>query len=89
MKAINIKTEYLKNPIGIDIDKPRIMWNCDGGITQTAYRIITDEWDSGKIESGSMKCRVPIKSENGKKVSFRIIFPSFIIQNNNTSLPLL
>lgn len=72
MKAINIKTEYLKNPIGIDIDNPRIMWNCDGGITQTSYRIITDEWDSGKVESGSMKCRVPIKFENGKKVSFRI-----------------
>ena len=72
MKAINIKTEYLKNPIGIDIDNPRIMWNCDCGITQTAYRIITDEWDSGKVESGSMKCRVPIKFENGKRVTFRI-----------------
>ena len=72
MKAINIKTEYLKNPIGIDIDNPRIMWNCDGGITQTSYRIITDEWDSGKVESGSMKCRIPIKFENGKRVTFRI-----------------
>lgn len=72
MKAINIKTEYLKNPIGIDIDNPRIMWNCDRGITQTAYRIITDEWDSGKVESDSMKCRVPITFENGKRVTFHI-----------------
>ena len=31
MKAINIKTEYLKNPLGIDIENPRIMWNCEDG----------------------------------------------------------
>ena len=48
MKAINIKTEYLKNPTGIDILNPRIFWNCDGGIRQTAYRIISERWDSGK-----------------------------------------
>lgn len=31
MKAINLKTEYLVNPIGIDIKNPRLMWNCEGG----------------------------------------------------------
>ena len=72
MKAINIRTEYLKNPIGIDIDNPRIMWNCDSGIFQTAYRIVTDDWDSGKVKSASMKCRIPVNSENGKRVNFRI-----------------
>lgn len=72
MKAINIKTEYLTNPIGIDIDNPRIMWNCDSGIKQTAYQIVTDEWDSGKVKSDSMKCRVPIMFESGKRVTFRI-----------------
>ena len=40
MKAINLKTEYLVNPIGIDIKNPRLMWNCEGGKKQTAYRII-------------------------------------------------
>ena len=40
MKAINLKTEYLINPIGIDIQNPRLMWNCDGGIKQTAYSIV-------------------------------------------------
>lgn len=31
MNAIRLKTEYLKNPIGIDIVKPRLFWNCAGG----------------------------------------------------------
>ena len=52
MKAINLKTEYLVNPIGIDIKNPRLMWNCEGGKKQTAYRIIAVSdgktvWDSG------------------------------------------
>ena len=40
MNAINLKCEYLINPIGIDIQKPHLMWNCENGIKQTAYRII-------------------------------------------------
>ena len=39
MKAVNIKVEHLKSPIGIDIKKPYISWNCDEGIKQTAYII--------------------------------------------------
>ena len=70
MKAINIKTEYLKNPLGIDIENPRIMWNCEGGITQTAYQIVTDDWDSGKVESGSMRAVIPVKFEKGKRITF-------------------
>lgn len=72
MKAINIKTEYLKNPIGIDIDNPRVMWNCEGGVTQTAYQIVTDSWDSGKVESNSMRAVIPAKFEKGKRVTFKI-----------------
>ncbi len=72
MKAINIKTEYLKNPLGIDIDEPRVMWNCEGGVAQTAYQIVAGEWDSGVVRSSSMRCRLPVKFENGKRVRFRI-----------------
>lgn len=72
MKAVNIKTEYLKNPLGIDIENPRVMWNCEGGVTQTAYQIVTDDWDSGKIESSSMRIVVPVKFEKGKRVTYRI-----------------
>ena len=60
MKAINLKTEYLVNPMGIDMQNPRLMWNCDGGIKQTAYRIVAKSdgkpvWDSGKVNSSSMR----------------------------------
>lgn len=72
MKAINIRTEYLKNPLGIDIDSPRVMWNCEGGIKQTAYRITADGFDSGKVESDSMRCAVPIRFSDGKRVNFHI-----------------
>jgi alpha-L-rhamnosidase len=59
MKAIYLKTEYLAEPLGIDIEKPRFYWNCEGGAEQTAYQIIakrTEEvvWDSKKIKSSSM-----------------------------------
>ncbi len=60
MRAVNLKTEYLKNPIGIDITEPLLFWNCEGGIKQTAYHIIANDdcnnliWDSGKVNSAKM-----------------------------------
>lgn len=60
MDAINLKTEYLKNPMGIDRATPRLFWNCDGGVTQTAYQIICRDdsgnllWDSGKTAGSAM-----------------------------------
>ena len=60
MKAINLKTEYLNNPIGIDVVKPRLFWNCKDGIKQIAYQVIANSdhgeiaWDSGKVESNQM-----------------------------------
>lgn len=60
MKAIRLRVEYLKNPIGIDIIKPRLSWNCEGGVKQTAYQIVaTDEngqelWNTGKVISSQM-----------------------------------
>lgn len=64
MKAINLKTEYLINPLGIDIRKPRLFWNCAGGKRQTAYRIVAQTegktvWDSGKVSSSSMRAEYP------------------------------
>lgn len=61
MRAIRLKTEYLSDPIGIDIDRPRLFWNCEGGVKQTAYQIIASDdagmllWNSGEVESGSMR----------------------------------
>lgn len=59
MQAFHLRTEYLKNPIGVDFAHPRLFWNCEGGIAQTAYRIVAESggtvvWDSGKVESDRM-----------------------------------
>ena len=60
MKAIRLRVEYLKNPIGIDYVQPRLSWNCEGGVKQTAYQIVAKDenentlWDSGKVESSQM-----------------------------------
>ena len=62
MNAIRLKIEHLFNPIGIDINRPRLFWNCQGGVTQTAYQIIAMDdgntilWNSGRVESSSMRC---------------------------------
>ena len=45
MKAIHLQTEYLKDPMGIDMVHPRLFWNCQEGITQKAYRILASDED--------------------------------------------
>lgn len=59
MKAVHLRTEYLENPLGLGIARPRFYWQCEGGIKQTAYQIIAKVgeetvWNSGKVESSSM-----------------------------------
>ena len=58
----SLRCEYIKEPLGIDIQKPLLMWNIESesGCRQNAYRIIVasskdllikgeaDIWDSGK-----------------------------------------
>ena len=44
MKAIRLRTEYLDRPFGVDFKHPRLMWNAEGGIRQTAYEIVTEKW---------------------------------------------
>lgn len=59
MKAIRLRTEYLKEPLGLGTASPRFYWNCEGGVTQTAYKIVAKRegviiWDSGKVLSSRM-----------------------------------
>lgn len=77
MKAINLKTEYLINPIGIDIRYPRLMWNCEGGTKQTAYRVVAkiDEqivWDSGKVSSDRMHADYPNDLASRQRVEWSV-----------------
>ncbi len=77
MKAIRLRTEYLKDPIGIDIALPRLFWNCEGGITQTAYQIVAESddtrvWNSGKVDSPSMRCTYPQPLRSRQRVTWKI-----------------
>ena len=64
MKAVRLRTEYLKNPCPLGVKRPRFYWNCEGGKKQTAYQIIAEKvtdqgerellWDSGKVSSDRM-----------------------------------
>src|SRR5215831_13776779 len=61
-----LRCEYLENPIGIDVEHPRLSWvmnSTERGQTQTAYQVLVassaarlkanqgDVWDSGKVQS--------------------------------------
>lgn len=77
MKAISLRTEYLVNPIGIDIRHPRLFWNCEGGTKQTAYRIVakTDGqivWDSGKVSSDRMHADYPNHLASRQRVEWNV-----------------
>lgn len=77
-KSVDLRTEHLENPIGIDVSNPRLSWRTDDsseGAHQLSYRIIVgvdsiavsngkgDMWDSGKIDSG-----LSLVSYNGNKL---------------------
>ncbi|MDR8392710.1 glycoside hydrolase family 78 protein [Aliifodinibius sp. S!AR15-10] len=62
----DLKIEYLTNPVGLDVEKPRFSWILDDerrGAQQTAYHIVVSKdreevqdgtgsvWDTGKISS--------------------------------------
>jgi len=62
IKAINLKTEYLIDPLGIDIQNPRLYWNVAGAKKQSAYSLSarTDGmvvWESGKVLSNRMRAQ--------------------------------
>jgi hypothetical protein len=64
--ALDLRCEYLVNPIGIDVTKPRLSWILESGqrsCVQSAYHILVassaetlernrgDLWNSGKVKS--------------------------------------
>lgn len=77
MKAVNLRTEYLINPMGIDIQNPRLLWNCEGGVKQTAYRILAKngakiEWDSGRVSSSAMHADCPCELSSRERIEWNV-----------------
>ena len=59
MKTTHLQVDYLTEPLGLGNPKPRFYWNCEGGVTQTAYQIVCRRngktvLDSGRVESSAM-----------------------------------
>ncbi len=76
MKAINLKTDFLYDPIGIDIQNPRLMWNCEAGIKQTAYRITATRdgesvWQC-EVESDAMSAVYPHELHSRERITWNI-----------------
>ena len=60
MIANTLKTEFMTNPVGIDIKAPCLTWLCEGGLRQTAYEIRAhrdgmEVWNSGRVETDEMR----------------------------------
>jgi len=66
MNIHNLRCEYKPDPLGVDVENPRLSWNLESnqrGVKQTAYQLFVassleildsdkaDIWNSGKIAS--------------------------------------
>ena len=77
MIAINLKCEFLSNPIGIDLQNPLLSWNCKGDVTQTAYRVIAKEngvvlWDSEKVKSSKTRVYYPLALKSRQRIDWGV-----------------
>ena len=64
MRVINLKTNHLTEPVGIDAGALFLSWQCADGVRQTAYEIeLTANgetvWHSGKVQSTAMHADAP------------------------------
>ena len=78
MIATRLRTEYLKDPLGIDILHPRIFWNCKGGKSQTAFEIFFYQdgkqiLDTGKIQSSRMHYDYPGLLHSRERIEYQIV----------------
>lgn len=86
MRAIRLRAEYLKDPIGIDFPAPRLSFNCEDGVCQEAYEIyaVDDEgktvWRSGAVDSNQMHL-IPWRGP-GLKSRDRITWKVRLSENN-------
>ena len=64
MRAINLKTNHLTAPLGMDAGPLFLSWQCVDGVRQTAYEIeLTANgetvWHSGKVQSAALHADAP------------------------------
>eukprot|EP01084_Bolivina_argentea_P126828 224465_1 len=68
LQPYRLRVEYMKDPIGLDVESPRFFWAIDNegirGDTQTAYEIIVYNTENGDIISQTNK----IKTEESSHI---------------------
>lgn len=77
MRAVNIRINHRKNPVGIDISNPFISWNCAEGISQTAYEIVAKAdnevvWNSSTVKTNRMNAVYRGEAVSRRRISLRI-----------------
>lgn len=78
MKAVRLRCEYLTDPLGIGTSHPRLQWNCEGGIRQSARRIVAESggntvWDSGRAATDSMHADFPVTLTSRMRVTWKVM----------------
>ncbi len=76
MLATRLRTEHMRDPIGLETVQPMLSWNTDGGV-QSAYRIIASVdgqkvWDSGKVQSSALLTRCGYTAAPAQQVQWKI-----------------
>lgn len=77
MRAINLKTEHLIDPMGIDMAKPYLSWTCEDGIVQTAYEIEAAAdgspwWNSGRVSGSQMHAFLERELSGRQRIIWRV-----------------
>ncbi len=77
MKAISLKTENLRDPIGIGALQPRLSWLCSDGLRQTAFAVRaclgeTEIWSSGHVQSAEMSVVFPGPLRSRDRIGWQV-----------------
>ncbi len=77
MEAVNLKTNHLTAPIGIDAGPLFLSWQCVGGVRQTAYESEVTAggitvWKSGKVQSSAMHADAPAADGSRVRGSWKV-----------------
>lgn len=77
IQAYNLKTEYLAAAVGIDILAPRIFWNVQGAVRQTAYQLRTsvneESWQEYPAQDTNlMNTKLPMTYKSRDRVRWQV-----------------
>lgn len=76
MKIEHLRTEYLRNPLGIDIDHPRFTWTLDGIKKQkkaeVLYRVNNGEEKSIPIDCDRMEASYPEEKRGRDFITWKV-----------------